>query len=80
MEWRSVDKEPLNEYTTLYLATLVFPVSFPDGIGDPVNPCLKRYIALANRIKHLIQLAEYKDKINGCIIVLLTILNLLIGL
>ena len=35
MSWPTVDSEPINEYTTPFLATMAFPTLFPDGKGDP---------------------------------------------
>ena len=31
IDWPSVGDEPLNEYTTPFLATMAFPCLFPDG-------------------------------------------------
>lgn len=53
MPWPKVDSEPLNEYLTPFLATLAFPVLFPDGRGDPTNPSLYQNIPFGDRIKHL---------------------------
>ena len=36
--------EPLNEYTTQYLASLSFPTLFPDTLGDPTNNGIRREI------------------------------------
>jgi hypothetical protein len=43
----------LNEYTTGFLATFAFLTLFPDGKGDPTNPCLQRDISFGNIIRHL---------------------------
>ena len=61
MHWPSVDKDLINEYTTPFLATMAFPTLFPDGRGDPTNPCLFRDVSLAEQIKHLLKFAEKKD-------------------
>ena len=61
MSWPTVDNDPINEYTTPFLATLAFPALFPDGKGDPTNPALNRDVQLAERIKHLLKYAEQKD-------------------
>ena len=37
INWPTVDNEPINEYSTLFLATLACPALFPDGRGDPTN-------------------------------------------
>ena len=58
--WPTVDNEPINEYSTPFLATLAFPALFPDGKGDPTNPSLHFDIELAERIKHLLKYAEKK--------------------
>ena len=49
--------EPINEYETSYLATMVFPTLFPKGKGDPTNQSLLRDIPLHEKIKHLIKIA-----------------------
>lgn len=54
--------EPLNEYTTPFLATMAFPCLFPDGKGDPTNPALFREISLSNKIQHLIKFSEFVDE------------------
>ena len=59
--WPSVGDAPLNEYSISGLATLAFPTLFPDGKGDPTNPCLRRGIPFIERIKHLLKLAEIKN-------------------
>lgn len=61
MSWPTVDNEPINEYTTPFLATMAFPTLFPDGKGDPTNPSLYRDIPLGEKIKHLLKYAERKD-------------------
>ena len=61
MSWPTVDSEPINEYTTPFLATMSFPTLFPDGKGDPTNPSLYRDIQLGDKIKHLLKHAEKKD-------------------
>lgn len=38
LDFPSVENEPLNEYTTPFLATMAFPTLFPDAKGDPTNP------------------------------------------
>ena len=35
--WPNVRDDPLNEYTTPFLAMLAFPPFFPDGKGEPTN-------------------------------------------
>jgi hypothetical protein len=40
IDWPELEEKPLNEYTTPFLATMAFPTLFPDGKGDPTNPCL----------------------------------------
>ena len=42
IDWPTIEDQPFNEYTTPFLATLAFPTLFPDGKGDPTNPCLQR--------------------------------------
>ena len=61
MPWPTVDSEPINEYTTPFLATLAFPTLFPDGKGDPTNPSLHQDMQLGERIKHLLKYTEKKD-------------------
>ena len=62
INWPSIDDQPLNEYTTPFLATLVFPTLFPDGNGDPTNPCLQRDVPFGNQIQHLL---KYSENIDG---------------
>lgn len=40
---------------------MVFPALFPDGKGDPINPCLLSDVPLDNRIQHLMKFAENVD-------------------
>jgi hypothetical protein len=62
INWPSIDDQPLNEYTTPFLATLAFPTLFPDGNGDPTNPCLQRDVPFGNQIQHLL---KYSENIDG---------------
>ena len=62
MNWPKIDKQPLNEYDTPFLATLAFPTLFPDGKGDPTNLSLLKDIPLGEKVKHLIKFAE---NVNG---------------
>ncbi|XP_028412486.1 uncharacterized protein LOC114535320 [Dendronephthya gigantea] len=61
INWPSIDDQLLSEYKTPFLATLAFPTLFPDGNGDPTNPCLQRDIPFSNRIQHLLKYSEYVD-------------------
>ena len=56
-----MENEPLNEYTTPFLATMAFPTLFPDGKGDPTNPSLHRDVPISSRVQHLIKFAEYNN-------------------
>lgn len=49
MSWATVDNEPINEYTTPFLAIMAFPTLFPDGKGDPTNPSLYRDVQLGEK-------------------------------
>ena len=62
VDWPSVDSNPVNEYTTHFLATMAFSTLFPDGKGDPTNPCLLRDVPFCNRIQHLLKFAEKVDE------------------
>ena len=62
IDWPNVGDEPLNEYTTPFLATIAFPCLFPDGKGDPTNPALFTEISLSKKIQHLIKFAEFVDE------------------
>ena len=65
LNWPTVEDDPLNEYTTPFLATLAFPTLFPDGNGDPSNQSLKRDVSFVSRIQHLLKYAEcINDKFN----------------
>ena len=59
---KSIEDKPLNKHSISGLATLAFPTLFPDGKGDPTNPCLHRDLPFNERIKHLLKFA---DTING---------------
>ena len=61
MCWPTIGSEPINEYTTPFLATLAFPTLFPDGKGDPTNPSLHQDVSFGERVKHLLKYAEKKD-------------------
>ena len=58
LDWPSVENEPLNEYTTPFLATMAYPTLFPDAKGDPTNPCLNREVSFTNRVQHLLKFSE----------------------
>lgn len=58
VSWPTVSNEPLNEYTTPYLATMAFPTLFPDGKGDPTTPSVNRDVPFCNRIKHLLKFGK----------------------
>lgn len=60
-DWPSRGSEPLNEYTTPFLATMAFPTLFPDGQGDPTNPSIRRNVSLKEKIKHLIKFGEKNE-------------------
>ena len=57
LNWPTVENDPLNEYTTPFLATLAFPTLFPDGKGYPTNPSLNRDVSFVSRIQHLLKFA-----------------------
>ena len=61
MSWPTVDSEPINEYTTPFLATMAFPTLFPDGKGDAKNPSLYRDIQRGEKIKHPLKFGEKKN-------------------
>ena len=61
-DWPPRGSEPLNEYTTPFLATMAFPTLFPDGQGDPTNPSICRNVSLKEKIKHLIKFGERKEE------------------
>ena len=61
MDWPSVENEPLNEYSTPFLASMAFPTLFPDSKGDPTNPSVYRDVPFAQKIKHLIKFADNVD-------------------
>ena len=63
INWPTTEDKPINEYTILSLPTLAFPTLFPDGKGDPTNPCLHRDVPFNERIKHLLKFAE--TTVNG---------------
>lgn len=59
--WPDRGEQPLNEFTTQYLATMAFPTLFPDGIGDPTNSIIPVQVSFSDKIKHLIRFAECVD-------------------
>ena len=42
VNWPTIENQPLNKYTTPYLATMAFPTLFPDAKGHPTIPSLNR--------------------------------------
>ena len=63
-----IGPDPLDEFSTPFLASLAFPALFPDTKGDPTNSALRREIAqndteafAKKKIKHLIKFAEIKN-------------------
>ena len=61
MDWPSLGNDPLSEFTTPFLASMAFPVLFPDGKGDPTNPQTMRDVSFADKIKHLIKIGNKTD-------------------
>ena len=61
INWPTIENEPLNEYEESHLATMAFPILFPDGKGDPTNQALLRDVPFQERIKHLLKFAESID-------------------
>ena len=63
----AIGHNPWSEYDPEYLATLSFPILFPDGKGDPTNSATLRSIAdndtgaFVEKIKHDIKYAEHID-------------------
>ena len=53
ISWPSVENEPLNEYSTPFLASMAFPTLFPDAKGDPTNPSVYREVAFPAKVKHM---------------------------
>ena len=62
MDWPSIDDQPLDEFSTPFLATMAFPTLFPDSQGDPTNPSLVRNITFPEKVKHLIKYAKRKER------------------
>jgi hypothetical protein len=58
IKWPSISNDPLNEYTTPFLATMAFPALFPDSKGDPTNPSLLYELTFLSKVQHLIKFAE----------------------
>ena len=58
IKWPSISNDPLNEYTTPFLATMAFPALFPDSKGDPTNPSLLFEITFLSKVQRLIKFAE----------------------
>ena len=61
LPWPATEREPFNEYQVPHLATMAFPMLFPDGKGDPTNQSTLRDVPLQERIKHLLKFAELID-------------------
>lgn len=61
MAWPTAEDQPLNESQTPFLAIMAFPTLFPDGKGDPTNQALVIDLPLAERIEHLVKIAEKID-------------------
>ena len=58
VNWPTIENQPLNEYTTPYLATMAFPTLFPDAKGDPTIPSLNRDVPFSKSVKHLLKFGE----------------------
>ena len=58
MNWPSLGDKPLNENSTPFLATMAFPLLFPDSKGDPTNPSLLYELSFNSKVQHLIKFAE----------------------
>ena len=59
VNWPTIQNQPLNEYTTPYLATMAFPTLFPDAKGDPTIPSLNRDVPFSKSVKHLFKFGEW---------------------
>ena len=49
VNWPHRNSSPLNEFKIEYLATMVFPILFPDGEGDPTNSATMRDVTLGDK-------------------------------
>lgn len=65
IEVNFLSNDPLNEFQTEFIASMAFPILFPDEKGDPTNYSIVRDIAssdtdaFALKIKHLLKFAEF---------------------
>ena len=62
VDWQTTENEPLNEFTTPFLAMLSFPTLFPNSDADPTNPAILREVSFAEIVKHFI---KYKRKVGN---------------
>lgn len=62
-DWPIIEENAINEYQTLFLATMAFPALFPYAAGDPTNPARHHLISITDGFKHLIKFDEVHD---GC--------------
>lgn len=51
LKWPDKNPKPLNEFKSL----------FPDGKGDPTNSATMRNATLAEKVRHLIKFAEFRN-------------------
>ena len=61
LKWPDKNPKPLNEFKIELLATIAFPTLFPDGKGDPTNSATMRNATLAEKVRHLIKFAEFRN-------------------
>lgn len=58
LAWPSNEGEPINEFCTEGLASMVFPTLFPYGKGDPTKKTGLREVSLTEGFKYLIKYAD----------------------
>ena len=56
--WPEIGAQPINEFSTPFLATMSFPTLFPHAKGDPCNPGRPRSVSLSESFKHLEKYGE----------------------
>ena len=58
LDWPSNEGDPINEFRSEGLASMVFPTLFPYGKGDPTKRTRLGEVSLTDGFKHLIKYAD----------------------
>lgn len=64
LEWPTIGQDPINEFSTEGLASMVFPTLFPYGKGDPTSSSRHHKVSRVDAFKHLIRYVDQKESCN----------------